>query len=69
MLRQTLSKLEDRVNEVKERLQLPQTMKKNKRNLVHYQDASEEKLTDKEQPTITGTDSSITLKNSDRKLT
>lgn len=67
-LKSVLDKLEDKVNAVKEQLQLPTTMKKKAAPLVHYEDVSLEKLTEKEEQTITGTDSTITLKNSDKKL-
>lgn len=67
-LKETLDKLEDKVNAVKQQLQLPVSMNKHNKPLVHYEELEDERYNDKEQQTITATDSSITLKRSDKKL-
>jgi hypothetical protein len=68
-LKETIDRLEDKVNAVKEQLQLPlATSKSQPRALVHFEEAAEEQP-EKEEQTITAADSEITIKNNpDKKL-
>lgn len=47
-LKETLDKLEDKVNAVKQQLQLPVNMNKNNKPLVHYEELEDERYNDKE---------------------